>query len=205
MSEHQVGANMRTSVGKRPNSGVKKVNKFFLFNTVVGLKSHNRREEEEDCWRQHRLQEQQHQQRRETEGLDLRNLINQRRSGRRGAVGSASVNSREFWAEMKLRARASNSDSAGGTTQARRLSSHDKSCNDVDVGAARNIAKGDKPVSQVGGNKKTRHKRARETRDSGDEDNGHDRCKHMRKQARDRNAEKRKKRKNGVKAYKKKR
>ncbi|CAN0544872.1 unnamed protein product, partial [Ectocarpus sp. 12 AP-2014] len=34
----------------RGGSGRAGVNKNFLLNTVHGLKSHNKREEEEDCW-----------------------------------------------------------------------------------------------------------------------------------------------------------
>lgn len=209
MSVHQVGSTMQRSAGERPTSGVKRVNKNFLLNTVAGLKSHNRREEEEDCWRQHRLQEQQHPQRGETERSDLRSLINEGRRRRSSAASSASTNSREFWAEMKLRTMVTNSDSGGSTTEAflppaNVKSSIDSSSSGLDVSVPRNLKEGEKPVSLAGGKEKTKHKRARESDESGDEDDGHGRCKHARKRARE-HAHKRQKRKKDAKAKKKKR
>jgi hypothetical protein len=37
----------------------RKVNKVFLINTILSTESHNRKEEVEDCWRQHNLQKRQ--------------------------------------------------------------------------------------------------------------------------------------------------
>ncbi|CAM9164783.1 unnamed protein product [Choristocarpus tenellus] len=55
------------------------VNKTFLLNTMMGLKSHNRREEEEDCWRQHRVQE------------EAKERVQRAMNGRRKNVGDRST------------------------------------------------------------------------------------------------------------------
>eukprot|EP00904_Undaria_pinnatifida_P004900 jgi/Undpi1/153/HiC_scaffold_1.g00150.m1 len=82
------------------------VNTNFLLNTVNGIGSHNRREEVEDCWRQRRLEQQDHKQgnegnatrKRQREVTYQKTLIEQ-------AVASVD-DTRTFWAEQKQRAMA---------------------------------------------------------------------------------------------------
>lgn len=91
------------------------VNRKFLFNTVRGLQAHNRREEEEDCWRQYRLEE--------NGGVSESSFSESDRVSRdkdgdrsaprrehcppREATGTSSHDSRKFWAEAKARAMSS--------------------------------------------------------------------------------------------------
>ncbi|CAM9426841.1 unnamed protein product [Ectocarpus sp. 6 AP-2014] len=78
------------------------VNKNFLLNTVHGLKSHNKREEEEDCWRQHGLEQ------RARERLLAHDANRNRRKvpadgGDTSASHASDVDARRFWAERKER------------------------------------------------------------------------------------------------------
>lgn len=79
------------------------VNRQFLLNTVHGLNSHNRREEEEDCWRQHRLE-------RESRCPGLPKGGSQSRHGgsadkeSTSAAHPSTVDARRYWAEEKQRA-----------------------------------------------------------------------------------------------------
>lgn len=90
------------------------VNKKFLLNTVHGLKSHNKREEEEDCWRQHDLDRKAH-------GRRLSHDASRaRRESSTGAVNRAAspvpeVDARQFWAEQKRKAMTAMSTSSIGT------------------------------------------------------------------------------------------
>lgn len=86
--------------GSRPSG----VNKVFLLNTVHGLKSHNKREEEEDCWRQHALD-------RKAQGRDGPSNTSyppRRREPTEAvgesAAGASEADARRFWAEQKERA-----------------------------------------------------------------------------------------------------
>lgn len=80
------------------------VNTKFLINTVHGIGSHNRREEVEDCWRQRRLEQQDHKQR-----TRLSNATGDRRGElpyQKAAVEEAAASvddTRTFWAEQKQR------------------------------------------------------------------------------------------------------
>jgi hypothetical protein len=41
-------------MSKRP-SDINDINKVYLSNTILSIESHNRREEQSDCWRQHKM------------------------------------------------------------------------------------------------------------------------------------------------------
>jgi hypothetical protein len=41
-------------MSRRP-SDVNDINKVYLSNTILSIESHNRREEQSDCWRQHKM------------------------------------------------------------------------------------------------------------------------------------------------------
>lgn len=87
------------------------VNRQFLVNTVRGVQAHNRREEEEDCWRLHRMQD-----KRSEAGVSARigsksdYAVERARPSsscdNRSDDQSASdiVNSRKHWAEVKRKA-----------------------------------------------------------------------------------------------------
>lgn len=97
------------------------VNKKFLINTVRGLKSHNKREEEEDCWRQHDL-DQKAQQRQQRPSLS-HNTCRARRpeisiidtAATKASTDASEVDTREFWAEQKQRVMTAASSSSVGT------------------------------------------------------------------------------------------
>ncbi|CAM9174053.1 unnamed protein product [Hapterophycus canaliculatus] len=85
--------------GSRPSG----VNKIFLLNTVHGLKSHNKREEEEDCWRQHALGHKADRWDRPSNTAapgrgEPKEEINET------AGGISEADARKFWAEQKERA-----------------------------------------------------------------------------------------------------
>lgn len=90
-----------------------RINKQFILNTIDGLKSHNRREEEEDCWRQHRLEQDAHYR-----------MTSSASGGRQDNLDGEVPNrppiihvddERKFWAETKARAMTS-LESAGPHT-----------------------------------------------------------------------------------------
>lgn len=113
---------------------VRRVNKKFLLNTVVGLKSHNRREEEEDCWRQYRLQEEFEQKQQPAvhgsgSGASVRDVVGDERRRRDRRLEACAPrhcrsptnltcdegttsSSREFWAESKIRSAVTSTDSS---------------------------------------------------------------------------------------------
>lgn len=92
-------------------SGPAGVNKNFLLNTVRGLKSHNKREEEEDCWRQHDL-EQKAKSRRLSHDTSRARRSTEETS--RAADSASEAETRQFWAEQKQKAMAAATPSAGG-------------------------------------------------------------------------------------------
>lgn len=82
------------------------VNKKFLLNTVHGLKSHNKREEEEDCWRQHNLDQKAREGRRSRShdaGFRARSESSTD-SVHRAASPALEADTRQFWAEQKRKA-----------------------------------------------------------------------------------------------------
>lgn len=98
----------RSNATTGPRGGV---NRQFLVNTVRGVQAHNRREEEEDCWRLHRMQD-----KRSEVGVSA--IIDSKSDYpvERARLGSSCdnrsddqsaseiVNSRKHWAEVKRRA-----------------------------------------------------------------------------------------------------
>lgn len=95
-----------------------RINKKFILNTIDGLKSHNRREEEEDCWRQHRLeQEAQHRLEQEapTRPTNRRRQHNLDQEVPNRPLVIHVDDERKFWAEKKARAMTS-LESAGSHT-----------------------------------------------------------------------------------------
>jgi hypothetical protein len=68
------------------------INKTFLKNTIRNIESHNRREETADCWRQHELQQQVHQEKKRKRNLPSR-------------LGSENIydQDRQYWALLKVR------------------------------------------------------------------------------------------------------
>lgn len=100
-------------------SSAPEVNKKFLLNTVQSLKSHNRREEEEDCWRQHRFQSEQGQQ--EARPLRVSDEYPPSRFGILSRGNTSTVadmpnsDARTFWAKEKERAMAPKNNGNIGT------------------------------------------------------------------------------------------
>eukprot|EP00752_Nemacystus_decipiens_P005440 g4931.t1 len=97
---------MQGQVGSKGSSPRAAVNKKFLLNTVHGLKSHNKREEEEDCWRQHDL-DQKAKEGRRSRSHDAACRARRERSTdavRRAASPVSEVDTRQFWAEQKRKA-----------------------------------------------------------------------------------------------------
>ncbi|CAM9507456.1 unnamed protein product, partial [Scytosiphon promiscuus] len=96
--------------GSKTGSRSSGVNKVFLLNTVHGLKSHNKREEEEDCWRQHALDH-----RAQGRGRPSNTSPPRRRepteSGDRRVTDTSEADARRFWAEQKERAMAATTPS----------------------------------------------------------------------------------------------
>lgn len=202
MPLQQFGSSIRRPVTERSSSvSQRKVNKKFLSNTVAGVKSHNRREEEEDCWRQHRLQEEQQQQQhrprtRPERSSDLRNLIDQKRrqehrkiktsahpDSRMGCSGSGSTNStaensREFWAEVKLRAMTASGSSGSSTPEV--------SPRTEEVERRSDATKGEQSLNcLIGGEKKAEKASRKRVRDQDLAGEVDDRCKHSREKLRD--------------------
>lgn len=87
----------------RGGSGRAEVNKNFLLNTVHGLKSHNKREEEEDCWRQHSL-EQKARERQLAHDTNRNRGKDLAEEAGTSASHASDVDARRFWAEQKERA-----------------------------------------------------------------------------------------------------
>lgn len=90
-----------------------RINKKFILNTVDGMKSYNRREEEEDCWRQHRLEEEAHH--RVTLPTNRRRENNLNREVPKRTPTIHIDDERKFWADKKARAMTS-LESAGSHT-----------------------------------------------------------------------------------------
>lgn len=99
---------MQGQAGGRGGSPRAGVNKKFLLNTVHGLKSHNKREEEEDCWRQHNL-DQNKANKANGRSRSREACRRERRDNSTDAVHEAAspiseVDTRQFWAEQKRKA-----------------------------------------------------------------------------------------------------
>lgn len=143
------------------------VNRQFLLSTVYGLESHNRREEENDCWRQHRLEQ----------SLDngLPNATGERQQKTTTTAPRAhasTTSARIFWAEQKRRAMTINDSGTvapgvsgslergrdGGMAGKRELSDNDM--DDVSVRSVRTKHHGREK-------RKGKRKRKRESRDGG--------------------------------------
>lgn len=97
---------MQGQAGGRGGSPRAAVNKNFLLNTVHGLKSHNKREEEEDCWRQHNLDQKAKEGRR---GRSHDAACRARRESstdeaQRAVSPVSEIDTRQFWAEEKRKA-----------------------------------------------------------------------------------------------------
>lgn len=160
----------------RGGSGRAGVNKNFLLNTVHGLKSHNKREEEEDCWRQHGLEQ------RARERL-LAHDANRNRpkipadGGDTSASHTSDVDARRFWAERKERAMIATTPAidpnvaaaaTGGGGGSSPVVDRKRQREDSEEGAGRgNGDRGDrrKKEDKKKANKKKRKKRKRESRD----------------------------------------
>lgn len=97
---------MQVQAGGKGRSPRAAVNKKFLLNTVHGLKSHNKREEEEDCWRQHNLDQKAREGRRSRShdaGFRARSESSTD-SVHRAASPVLEADTRQFWAEQKRKA-----------------------------------------------------------------------------------------------------
>lgn len=145
-------------VGEGSRAGI---NKQFLHNTVAGLKSHNRREEEEDCWRRHRL-EQGAQIPRQSEVPGQRLHRNTTENAVSAVALISAAESRKFWAKEKRRAMITTSsatETLGATTIGRHCggenSTWERGCHDNGTGQMT-------PAS----NEKNRKMRKRESRDT---------------------------------------
>lgn len=173
---------MQAQAGGRGGSHRAGVNKKFLLNTVHGLKSHNKREEEEDCWRQHDLDQ-------KAKGRRLsRGAAGQarRKKPTDEAYGAASpvpeVDTRQFWAEQKRKAMAAGSASSssvggsphGGQPDAKqggngysRSAERDRSAGTVDRASLSDEDSSRKGRKKGERKSKKKTKRKRETRPSG--------------------------------------
>ncbi|CAN0114319.1 unnamed protein product [Ectocarpus sp. 12 AP-2014] len=160
----------------RGGSGRAGVNKNFLLNTVHGLKSHNKREEEEDCWRQHDLEQ------RARERLLAHDANRNRRQvpadgGDTSASHVSDVDARRFWAERKERAMTATTPAiepnaaavaTGGGGGSSPAVDRKRQREDSEAGAGRaNGDRGDrrKREDKMKANKKKKKKRKRESRD----------------------------------------
>lgn len=139
------------------------VNRQFLLSTVHGLKSHNRREEEKDCWRQHRLEQ----------SLDIRlsNATGERQQKNSSTKATAlqahgsTTSDRRFWEEQKLRAMTSRTSE----TVALGASSSLECGRDGRMAGKRELSDNDTNDDSVrtGHREKRKHKRKRKSRDGG--------------------------------------
>ncbi|CBJ31508.1 expressed unknown protein [Ectocarpus siliculosus] len=157
----------------RGGSGRAGVNKNFLLNTVHGLKSHNKREEEEDCWRQHGLEQ------RARERLLAHDANRNRRNvpadgGDTSASHASDVDARRFWAERKERTMTATTPAIDPSAAAAATGGSSPSVDrkrqreDSEEGTGRaNGNRGDrrKKDDKKKGNKKKKKKRKRESRD----------------------------------------
>jgi hypothetical protein len=80
------------------------VNKRFLSSLISGVRSHNKREEEEECWRARRVEDQNNLKRRRTEGRGEHVAVEGPRET--GAAGEELELQRAQWAERKALAMA---------------------------------------------------------------------------------------------------
>lgn len=95
---------MQGQAGGRAGSHRAGVNKKFLLNTVHGLKSHNKREEEEDCWRQHDLDLKAQARSRSHDAACRARRERPTEEVHRAASPVPDADTRQFWAERKRKA-----------------------------------------------------------------------------------------------------
>lgn len=143
------------------------INRQFLLSTVYGLESHNRREEENDCWRQHRLEQSLE------NGVPNATAERQQKTTTTAPRAHASATcARIFWAEQKRRAMTINNsgtvapDASGSLERGRdgrMAGKRELSDNDTDDVSVRSVR-----TKHYGREKrKPKRKRKRESRDGG--------------------------------------